>query len=1483
MAYNLTLNNQQLQLSLARTGGQGSQGNSVTSASIDSNGDFHIIISNASGQQVQDINLGGANIVASVTAAKNAAEAALDTFDDRFLGVKSSAPGLDNDNDALVTGALYFDSTISHLGVYNGSTWIYPLQAAQTSATAAAASETAAATSETNAGTSETNAATSATNAANSAAQAASSESTVAASATTASTAATNALASQSAAASSEANAATSETNAGTSETNAGNSATAAAASGVYADNRATAAAVSAAAALVSENNSATSESSAASSATTAGIHSANAAANAVSANSSKTAAATSETNALNYQSDAQTFASNAATSETNAASSATAAATSATNSASSATASATSASAAQTAQAATELAFDNFDDKFLGTKASDPTVDNDGNALVEGSMYYNSTDNVIKFYSGSAWQAPSVTATNAATSATTSASNASTSATNAATSETNAATSAASSLTSANNAAASYDSFDDRYLGAKSSAPTTDNDGNSLLTGALYWNSTLDKMYVYTGAIWTVATGSIPGIKMEFVYTATAGQTAFTGSDDNSETLVMDDTKLVDVFLNGIRLVKGTDYTLNLVTDTVTFATGRTVNDMVVVQVFGNLVAAGVSISGANLTGGTINNAVIGGTTPAAGSFTTITATGTIDGRDVAADGTKLDGIETSADVTDTANVTAAGALMTTGGTMTGNISLGDSDRVIFGSDSDLFISHTGVVGRIASENGTIQIQARAENSSVVIQADDQDGSYTDYFKAAGGSGAAQLFFADSGSSSVKLQTSSTGVDVTGTLTATDLILDGGTSSSVFLQDSTATNGYQLRANVSSSVDGGLLIEDLSGKNIARFDQNNDISFYEDTGTTPKFFWDASAESLGIGHSSAPTSMLAVGGNPNTTTKPTVTVVDTTNGASMTLRGQSPKLSFDITSGGVGKILMDGAGIEFKDGTLDAEGNVDLKIDSSGNVGIGTSSPEALLDVAYNLPDDTNGIIRPLKLRTTDLLNQTNLLAGDGVGILFEIPDQSSGSVGASIDAVKAESADDDISTDLVFRTSANNETLVEHMRLNNAGKLSLGNNLTNPDNSLLHLTQNNANNFSILQLESTEGGSSTAPDIALYRNSASPADGDNIGQILFYANNSIGDRTTFGGLYYTLTDVTDGSEDSKFKVFAQQAGTYREFLTVGSNAGGTGEVCVNDASGDINFRVETNANANAFVVDAGTEFIGMHTGSALAPNGYTERVRIASDGNNQGGSLVMSANNSAKTGDASENDLIFYDQDTTASNGQGIGNIRWYSRDPTGGGEGYKLGIKGRVNAAGTAYFQFYTSSSSTNYTLAADLSGNVFQAGTDNNSGLGQSSKRWTDVWSVDGSINTSDERLKQQVASLTTDEINAAKAISALFKTYKWNHGVAEKGDNARIHSGVIAQQVKAAMEANSLDPMKYAFMCWNEFYEKEMSGEDIATPYVETFEVDDPEIPEGSTYVDRYSIRYSELMSFIHAATEQRLASIESRLAALEAE
>ena len=92
------------------------------------------------------------------------------------------------------------------------------------------------------------------------------------------------------------------------------------------------------------------------------------------------------------------------------------------------------------------------------------------------------------------------------ATSAATSATAAATSATNAATSETNASNSATAAASSATDAAASYDSFDDRYLGAKASDPSVDNDGDALLTGALYWNTTSDALKIYTGSAWSPA-----------------------------------------------------------------------------------------------------------------------------------------------------------------------------------------------------------------------------------------------------------------------------------------------------------------------------------------------------------------------------------------------------------------------------------------------------------------------------------------------------------------------------------------------------------------------------------------------------------------------------------------------------------------------------------------------------------------------------------------------------------------------------------------------------------------------------------------------------------------------------------------------------------------------------------------------------------------------------------------------------------------
>ncbi len=113
------------------------------------------------------------------------------------------------------------------------------------------------------------------------------------------------------------------------------------------------------------------------------------------------------------------------------------------------------------------------------------------------------------------------------------------------------------------------------------------------------------------------------------------------------------------------------------------------------------------------------------------------------------------------------------------------------------------------------------------------------------------------------------------------------------------------------------------------------------------------------------------PSSKLSIGGNAISTLKPTLAISDETNGGSLTLRGQSPIIYFDKTASGVPKILMDGAGIEFKNGTLDSQGSVHLKIENSGNVVIGTVTSTAKLNVGgkVKITDDlimaqTNGRI---------------------------------------------------------------------------------------------------------------------------------------------------------------------------------------------------------------------------------------------------------------------------------------------------------------------------------------------------------------------------------------------------------------------------------------------------------------------------------------------------------------------------------------
>ena len=168
-------------------------------------------------------------------------------------------------------------------------------------------------------------------------------------------------------------------------------------------------------------------------------------------------------------------------------------------------------------------------------------------------------------------------------TTAATSASNAATSETNAANSATASGNSATGSANSASAAAASFDQFDDIYLGSKSSNPTTDNDGAALATGALHFNTTAAQMRVYDGASWAAAGSAVNGTSDRVVFTATASQTTFSATYNAG---------YVDVYLNGIKLVLAVDYVGTSGTSVV-LTTGATVGDIVDIVAYGSFALA--------------------------------------------------------------------------------------------------------------------------------------------------------------------------------------------------------------------------------------------------------------------------------------------------------------------------------------------------------------------------------------------------------------------------------------------------------------------------------------------------------------------------------------------------------------------------------------------------------------------------------------------------------------------------------------------------------------------------------------------------------------------------------------------------------------------------------------------------------------------------------------------------------------------------
>jgi len=152
-------------------------------------------------------------------------------------------------------------------------------------------------------------------------------------------------------------------------------------------------------------------------------------------------------------------------------------------------------------------------------------------------------------------------------------------------------------------------------------------------------------------------------------------------------------------------------------------------------------------------------------------------------------------------------------------------------------------------------------------------------------------------------------------------------------------------------------------------------------------------------------------------------------------------------------------------------------------------------------------------------------------------------------------------------------------------------------------------------------------------------------------------------------------------------------------------------------------------------------------------------------------------------------------------------------------------------------------------------------------DNVVDLGNSNSRFDDIYATNGTIQTSDRNEKQDIEELSEAEQRVAVAAKSLMRKFRWKSAVAKKGDEARIHFGIIAQDLQDAFEAEGLDAGRYAMFIsstWWETSETYIDDEGVEQTRTNTYDTAE-EAPEGAVERTRLGVRYSELLAFIIAA------------------
>ena len=453
------------------------------------------------------------------------------------------------------------------------------------------------------------------------------------------------------------------------------------------------------------------------------------------------------------------------------------------------------------------------------------------------------------------------------------------------------------------------------------------------------------------------------------------------------------------------------------------------------------------------------------------------------------------------------------------------------------------------------------------------------------------------------------------------------------------------------------------------------------------------------------------------------------------------------------------------------------------MRIDSSGNVGIGTSSPDTLLNIASSSAPT-------IRIENTDTSLTANQTIGD---IDFYQNDPSGGGVGVVGKIRSINSSSFQGEAGLAFHTGTTSG-LAERMRINSSGDVKL-------------ITAND-----------TAGTS----------------------KFLTFGTNAF----NRAGIKCTNAATYDGS----LEFYTGNASNFAERMRIDSS----GNVSIGTSATSAPLRVNVGTDQNCAINTSGgnpriTAFndavtasvpLGFNGSILKFETGGSERMRIDSSGNLLVGKSSAAGQSTAGIEARGDGVLIATKAGTVqylnrtgsdgtilnfAKDGSTVGSIGSYSNSylyiGSGGGVDTHVGfVNGHVRPA--------------------DSSG----APLDNSLDLGHSVARWDDIYATNGTIQTSDRNEKQDIAELSDAEQRVAVAAKGLLRKFRWKDSVAEKGDDARIHFGIIAQDLQAAFEAEGLDAGDYAMF--------------ISTTWT------DEETNEEKT---RMGVRYSELLAFIISA------------------